>query len=258
MAHIGKEFHLQTTTFTSIIGRLMVGPIVSLFLTGLLYNGVFQSHPRLVLAGLTQESYLQFICIGFLFQNFLNSGYYGFSSRLVSEANGKTLSLLWLAPSRRFLSLLSLNSLEYCRLIVMMIILGTLGAFFWPAGMTNQLVLILWLIALLAIGLILGFLRACIQILDRGYIDWIDHTYLVAIFTSCPYIPLDLFPMPIKVLCLMNPGYHFLNFGRTLSNGTPVVSLPWLWAFIFPMTIFILLIFFWRALRVEVLDKSFG
>lgn len=257
-AHFRKEFHLQTSTVFSLFGKLVVGPIISLLLTGLIYHGVFRAHPDLVLAGLTRESYLHFICLGFLFQNFLGSGYYGFSTRLLTEWNGKTLSLIWMAPSRRLISFLSLNSVEYSRLVITLLLLAVTGLLPIPSEWVQGLWMLLWLSVLFGMGLLLGFFRACVQVLDWGHIDTLDQIYLLTLFAACPYLPLELLPDPLKVVSLANPLFHFLQLGKKIVENSPVLLSDLLLGSLCPLLVFLTVWTFWRSLRVPLRDKSFS
>lgn len=257
-AHFRKEFYLQTSTVLSILGKLVVGPAVNLMLTGLIYRGVFKAHPELVLAGLTGDSYLNFICVGFLFQSFLGSGYHGFAARLINEWTSKTLSLIWLAPSRHFISFLSLNIVEYCRLAVILLFLLATGLLPLPRGFGQSAMMVVWLGVLLSMGLMLGFFRACVQVLDRGHTDMMDHIYLVALFASCPYVPFGLLPEPFQIICRLNPFFHFLELGKKIGADSPILLSDLAAGSIGPLLVFLGVSVFWHALKVPLRDKSFS
>jgi ABC-type polysaccharide/polyol phosphate export permease len=224
----------------------------------LIYHGVFLTHPGLTLAGLTGETYLQFIGIGFLFQNVLASGFHGFSSRLIAEWSGKTLSLIWMAPSLRVISFLSLNAMEYCRLGMLFLLLLLTGLFPFPPLVGYSFFLIGWLGTLWIMGLMLGVFRAGVQVLDRGYIDILDQVYLVGVFSSCPYIPLGLLPAPIQLFCRMNPFFHFLEFGKKLALGSFFSATDVWLSSLAPLLVTFGMVLFWHTQRNPLRDKSFG
>jgi ABC-type polysaccharide/polyol phosphate export permease len=148
--------------------------------------------------------------------------------------------------------------MEYCRLGVITLLLWALGGIALPESGVHFLRIFFWLLLLWIMGLMLGFLRACIIILDRGYTELMDHAFLLFIFTSCTYIPLTILPGPLRIVTLLNPLYHFLQIGRASWSSAHIVNAQWLWGSLCPLLFGVIVLLFWRASRTEVLDKSFS
>lgn len=256
-AHLRKEFELQITNSLSLVSKLFIGPFVNGCLTGLLYHGFFRANTNSNLGGVTKDTYLAFVSYGFLFHHVLNSGYYGFSSRLITEANAKTLSLLWMAPGNRLLSLTTLHSIELVRLVLITGALIALGGIFCESHLSYYGFGILWLLGVIITSLILGLVRATTLLLELGHTDLLDPIFLILIFTACPYVPKSLLPYPIQTVCELNPLYHLLELGR--SGLSPGID-PKLFLFVgcgIPLSLYGLGIFLWRKIGAKILDKAF-
>ncbi|MBI4405991.1 MAG: hypothetical protein HY537_17660 [Deltaproteobacteria bacterium] len=207
----------------SILNRLLIGPIISLATTGILYAGFFRGNPKANLAEMNGNNFATFILIGFLLHTYLNSGYYFFSARLLGEKGTKTLPLVWLAPCNKILLFFSFISVDLIRCLIItllgIIIIGLPEKPF--IGLVQEAGLFLFLMLL---GMLLGLLRVILTMVRHGMADLFDNLYLIFVFTACPYIPKTLLPGFLQPLCTFNPAYHACKLMRAVWNGHSVAG----------------------------------
>jgi len=253
-----KEFALQSRSGFSLLNRLLVGPLIGLLTTGILYNGFFDAHPSSSLGEISGENYLAFVAFGFLMHTFLNAGYYCFSSRIMSEAGTRTIALLRVAPYSRVVSLFSLASMEVVKcfvvLIIAMFVAGMPPGPLWRA-VGRELACFA---VLFPLALSFGLLRTMIIYLNEDIGDFLDHAYLFFVLSACPYIPKGLLPKYLAPLSDFNPAYHMAYVMRTawrpnFSSTGHVLPAAVL------MTILITAGYLtWRRVRLKVLEKCFA
>lgn len=252
-----KEFRLQSVSRLSILNRLLIGPVISLATTGILYTGFFRLNPKLALAEMTGENYAPFILCGFLVHTYLNSGYYFFSSKVLGEWGARTLPLLWIAPCNRIVLLSSLYSMELLRCFLISLLgMAIIG---FPKHSTLEILLGeagLFLI-LITIGMCAGLIKSGVAMLNQGKAEMLDNCYLLFVFTSCPYIPKTLLPGMLQPFCDFNPAYHGSQLMRQIWHATPH------WPEHLPVLVGGLLIFIaitllaWQSYGRRVMENSF-
>ena len=253
-----KELSLTFISKLSLVSRLFLGPLVSFAISGLLYNGFFSHHPDATLARITRHNYTTYVAQGFLLHTCLHAGYFGFSARLVSESASKTLALIWMAPTSRWLSILMLSTGELLRVAVIASMIVLLAGLPTPADAWHAALFVAWLLALIATSVALGFLRACVFIPFRGTSEVLDQIYLVAVFAACPYIPRDLLPAGLRAFCDLNPLYHFATLGRDLWSGRAVSGYTSVAGLAYALLVLVVVLATWRALKRPVLERSFA
>ncbi len=252
-----KEFILQGSTSFTLINRLLVGPLISLATTGILYASFFRIHPSSTLGEMSGDNYLIFVAFGFLMHTYMNAGYYCFSSKILQEAGAGTLQLLWIAPYHRLVSLFSLASMEGVKCLVILFIAMFL------AGMPHRPFLdavglqFLCFILFLPICLTIGIVRSMVMLLHSDLGDFMDHAYLVFVLTACPYIPGSLLPKIFRPLVKFNPAYHMAYVMRgawkpNFSSDSHVLPLALLTILL--MTVGILI---WTKLRRAIVERCF-
>lgn len=250
-----KEFKLQYGSRVVLLNRLLVGPLINVFTTGILYRSVFVHNPNMQLATLSQQSYLTFIVFGFLSHTFMNSGYYVFSGKLLMESRWHTLPLFWLAPCRKSVLVLGLYSAEGLRCLA---IIALCTVFLPPSaeGAITTLVVMLPLIAcLIAFSIGMGLLRSGLTLLNGDRAELIDNCYIFFVFTACPYIPETLLPGVLRPLCEVNPIFHLANAMRSVWAGnSPYQSMiPFLVGLIVLWTVLYL---GWRRFSPLIIARS--
>lgn len=253
-----KEFSLQSVSVLSTVSRLFVGPMVSLLISGLLYSSFFRTSPNTLLGQLNRDNFVEYVALGFLIHTCLNAGYFGFCSRLTTEATSKTLSVLWIAPTSRWLTLGSLAGMECLRIGVIFLLLVAIAGLPAVEGARQIAGLIAWLFALGGVALLMGALRACLLISVRGVAEFVDQLYLLTVFTVCPYIPRELLPGPLQAVCNLNPLFHLSLVGRALWAGEAAPQLPLTVSGAYLVTMVVCSWWIWRQCKWIVLEKSFA
>lgn len=252
-----KEFALQSGSSLGLVNRLILGPLVSLGTTGILYNSFFSLNPHSSLGELSGANYLTFVAFGFLLHAYLNAGYYCFSSKIVAEAASGTLQVLWIAPYNRLVSLFSLASMEGVRCF------GILLLSMWIAGMPERPLVeavslqFLCFLVFLPICLTIGMIRAMLVTLSPDAADFLDHGYLVLVLTACPYIPNAQLPKFLQVFSQINPAYYMGQVMRgawkeTFFSAANLLPLAGLTALIL-LTAYAM----WNRNRAQILERSF-
>lgn len=234
---------------------MLIGPMISLATTGVLYSAFFRLYPRSTLAEMSDRNFVSFIVFGFLVHSYLNSGYYFFCSKIGMERAERTLSLLWLSRCHPTLLLLGLSSMEVVRcLFISFLGILVLGA---PRhslifALTQEF---LCFSLLFSLGLLLGLMRAGLGILHEGKAEFADNAYLIFVFTACLYIPKSLLPGFLHPLCEVNPVYHGANAMRIIwEGGSPIPHLAILLLLI-GLTAGICL-FLWKRFQPLVMERA--
>ncbi len=251
-----KELILQSSSQLALLNRLFIGPVISLATTGILYCGFFKMNPSLRIQEMNGSDFLSFILFGFLVHTFLNSGYYFFSAKLLSEWNSKTLPLLLIAPCNIVVLFSGLYSMEALRCLIItflgLIVLGLpeqdiflrYGCIAGMLGLTGLL------------AICLGLLKSAISILNEGASELLDNFYLLFIFTGCPYIPKSLLPQIFHPIIELNPVYQACQWMRESWRGEIRISslgLP----FLFTLLCFIGLVYLgWQKYRNTIIENS--
>jgi hypothetical protein len=253
-----KEFALQSGSGFSLVNRLLIGPLVSLATTGILYASFFRQHPHSSLGEMSGENYLSFVAFGFLMHTYLNAGYYCFSSRVLHEAYHSTLQLLWIAPYSRLASFFSLAGMEAVRcaavLGLSMVIAGMPQAPLWQA-VTGQLGAF---VLFFPLCLCLGAFRVMVTLLNTDLSDLLDHAYLFFVLTACPYIPRELLPKILQPLSTINPAYHMGYVLRSLWNPSFHSPSHWLWTVALSAMGLGVGLMIWKRYRPWILERCFA
>lgn len=253
-----KEFSLQSRSGLTLINRLLVGPMIGLLTTGILYNSFFSVHPDSSLGDISGSNYLPFVAFGFLMHTFLNAGYYCFSSRIISEAGTRTLALLRIAPYSRVVSLFSLASMDAVKAFVVLIIAMFVAGM--PPGSLVRAVgrEMICFVVFFPLCLSIGLLRTMITYLHADVAEFLDHLYMIFVLSACPYIPKSLLPKYIAWFCEFNPAYHMAYVMRKawkpdLSHAGHLIPTMLL------MSLLIVAGYVtWRRVRVKLLEKCFA
>lgn len=214
-----KEWKLQLGHWLVVLNRMLIGPLIALVTTALLYGSFFGLYPQTALGEVNAKTYQGFIVFGFLGHMFLNAGYHSFSAKLVAEWSNRTLPLLWLSSCSRISLLASLLSVEIVRCAILLFL-----GFLWlgvPAshGCYKLLAEVILLYLVFAFGAFLGTVRAALVVTHLGRAELLDNFYLIFVFTSCPYIPGLALPRFLQGVIHLNP----------LLYGLQSLRQVWLW-----------------------------
>ncbi len=204
-----KEFALQSSSSLSLVNKLIIGPLVSLGTTGILYGSFFRTHPGSTLGGMSADNYVIFVAIGFLMHTYLNAGYYCFSTKILNEVSSGTLQILWIAPYHRVKALLSMASMEGLRCFVVLLLSLLIAGLPHRPFLDALSLQLLCYFVFVPICLTIGAIRAMVMLLNNDLAEILDHGYLIFVLTACPYIPGTLLPKILQPFTQINPGYHF-------------------------------------------------
>ncbi len=191
----------------ALFHKLMMGPLASLLLVGILVGKLFQDNSSLTIGNLVRTTFWIHLLLGFLVHGVLNSGYYGLSAKLLVERHAGTLAMMFLSPLHPLLFAFGTATLDMMRMVLVSV--STLCLIFWlhPVSPITLAGICLLLVPLFILSICLGWIRTYAVLLFPSRAEIMDSGYMILIFLGALYVPIDAFPNQIQVLVRLNPVF---------------------------------------------------
>jgi hypothetical protein len=219
-----KEARLHGGQQVIIMLKILIAPFATLVTTKLLIKGVFDYTSTQAIGSFARHNYSMSLISGFMVHAYFNQGYYFFNDRMRYEWYMGTFPLFWMTPCRKWILALGLCGTDIIQCLVLFacgcLVLATDTSLSF-ATVATQLALC---ICVLVAGILIGWIRTCLNIASNGLGEPVDIFYLLFIFSSCLYIPKELMPSPLWPIIELHPGYQINQVVREVwANGPAAV-----------------------------------